>query len=443
MKKILLLLLLQMTVLFMVKGQEKIWTLNECMLYAVENSPKVKQKSYEADSYEASYTTALGAFLPSISANVEGAYNFGRSLKDDNTYADISSFANYYTLNASLPVFTGGQLINQWRQAKVNRQLGKSDVQVTRDDIAMRTMDVFMNVIYYQGMIKIASEKLEESSRMFLQTQRMEELGLKSKADLAQIEAQLAGDDYLLTQQENQYNTALLTLKDLMNYPYDENLVIDTMITYTDYFPPLESVEDISTYALAHNPQALSAEYNYKSYQLQHKVMKGKLYPSVYLYGRVSTNYLYYLGEDFDQLVFHEQWKNKMSEYVGISVSIPIFQGLSNISGIRRARNNMRIAAEQQVDINRQIQTTIEQNVLDRQGYAKEIIQMEKQVDANDMAYKLTLRRYEEGLMSSLDLQTSSYNLLQSRSNLLQRRLMYIIKDRIVNYYKGIPLVEE
>lgn len=80
--------------------------------------------------------------------------------------------------------------------------------------------------------------------------------------------------------------------------------------------------------------------------------------------------------------------------------------------------------------------------MLDREGYAKETIQLDKQVRANELAYQLTLRQYEEGLMSPLDVQTSSATLLEARANLLQKQLMYIMKCKIVDYYKGIPFVE-
>ncbi|MCD7935830.1 MAG: TolC family protein [Tannerellaceae bacterium] len=424
-------------------AQEEVWTLKDCMQYAVENSPKVKQKRYQADSYEADQLNALGAFLPYIEAGTSANFYFGRSLTEDNTYQDLSNFQNNYNLNASLPLFRGGQLIHQWKQAKVYKKLGKNDEQVVRDEVSMSILQAFADVIYYKEMVELASEKLEESTRTLIQSQRMEELGLKSKADVAQIEAQVAGDDYLLTHQQNMYNSSLLILKDLMNYPYDAPLFPDTAYLHTSYLPEPESIQDIFEYAQIANPVALSADYNLQAAKYQLKIAKGAWAPTISMSANVSTLYFTELSSSESAAPFKDQFKNKMGEYVGFSFSIPVFSRFTRVTGVRKARNSMRIAAEQQTETLRQIQTAIEQNVQDRNGYAKEIVQMEKQVHANEIAYRLTLRKYEEGLISSLDLQTSSYNLLQSRSNLLQRKLMYLIKDKIVDYYKGVPLIEE
>ena len=103
----------------------------------------------------------------------------------------------------------------------------------------------------------------------------------------------------------------------------------------------------------------------------------------------------------------------------------------------------MRIARETRTEVFRQLQTAIEQSVLDREGYAKEAIQMDKKVRSDEMAYRVTPRKYEEGLMSTLDVQTSANTLLESKANLLQKRLMYLLKSKLVDYYKGKPLINE
>ena len=126
----------------------------------------------------------------------------------------------------SIPIFTGGQLINQWLMAKSNRRMGVNDIQKAKDDLAMKTMQAYMDVVYYyKGTIRMAAEKLEESNRTLYKTRRQEELGLKGKADVAQFEAQVAADDYTMTHQQNlfQYHF-LLTLRECMNYPSDLEL---------------------------------------------------------------------------------------------------------------------------------------------------------------------------------------------------------------------------
>lgn len=423
-------------------AQEKLWTMNDCMQYAVENSPGVKRAAYSYDTYKAEHTYAITSFLPTLDAGTAAQYNFGRAIDPEtNTYVNTTTFNNNYEVQAYLPVFRGGQLVNQWRLAKSNRQMGLNDIQKAKDDLALNTMEAFVNVVYYEGTVRYATEKLEESGRTLYKVKREEELGLKGGADIALIEAQVAADDYTLTHQQNLYTTALLKLKEYMNYPYDLDLCIDTTAQGSDYIQPGESISDIYAYALGSNPAALQAGFQVKASQMKYLIQKGRLFPTISLSAGVYTSYYENLKAETSPVAFSSQFKNNRGEYISLNLNIPLFDGLSRITEVRRARNNVRIAREQQTEVLRQLQTAIEQSVADRDGFAKEGIQMEKKLKADQMAYQVTLRKFEEGLMSPLDLQTSSNILIESKANLLQRRLMYILKCKQVDYYKGNPLI--
>lgn len=426
-------------------AQETFWSLDECMKYAVENSPKVKKEIHTEDTYKAEQLGAFGAFLPTLTAHTGADFNYGRSIDPEtNTFGNTSTFNNTYSLSSTLPLFYGGRLVNQWKLSKVNRLLGKQSIQQAKDELAINTMQAYIDVVFYYGTTKLAAEKLEESSRLLYKTQRQEELGLKGKADVAQIEAQVATDDYDLTHQTNMYNTTLLTLKEYMNYDASKAMELDTTLVKGEYQLQVESTEAIYNFAVDNNPLALQAELQLKNRKLEHLIAKGRLFPSISFSAGVATNYFDNLSSgEKKATAFKSQFKNNRREYFSFNVSIPIFDGFTNRTAIRRARNNMRIAAEQQTETLRQLQITIEKAVADRDGYLKEMIQMEKQVNANQIAYQLTKRKFEEGLMSPLDLQTSSNLLILSKVNLLQRRLLYLVKTRQVDYYKGGELVQE
>lgn len=442
MKKILITTVLSFSLAASMMGQDKIWSLDDCMRYAVENSPKVKQQVYTNNTYKAEQQSAIASFLPSISTQVDAQYRFGRSVDPEtNTYVNTSTFNNGYGAYASLPIFRGGQLINQWRLANVNRHMGRNDLQKQKDDLAISIMDAFITVVYYQGLVKMCEDKLEDSQRLLYKTRRQEELGLKGKADVAQIESQAAGDDYNLTHQQNLYNTAIMTLKNAMNYPSDSVLDVDTVVPPVENILAGESVSAIQDFAMANNPTALQAEFQLKASKMNYLITKGKLLPTISVEAGITTSYFENLKAESTPASFQSQFKNNRGEYVYFNLSIPLFDGLSRITNIRRARNNVRIAYEKQTETLRQLQKDVELAILDREGYAKETIQMEKKVKADDLAYQVTLRKFEEGLMSPLDVQTNATTLLNSKADLLQRRLLYMMKCRQVDYYKGQPLI--
>lgn len=442
MKQIIVTTALSFGLLASVAAQEKVWTMDDCMRYAVENSPKVKQQVYTNNTYKAEQHESVASFLPWVTGSTSAQYNFGRAIDPNtNTYTNTSTFNNGYNLNAGLTIFSGGTLINQWRLANVNINKGKNDLQKQKDDLSINVMAAYVDVIYCDGMVKMLTEKLDESQRTLYKTKRQEELGLKGKADVAQIESQVAGDDYNLTHQQNLYNTAVMTLKSSMNYPVDSVLPIDTLTGDMAYLFTEESVCDIYDYASNNNPTALQASFEYKARKMDYLIMKGRLLPTISFNAGIYTSYFENLKSNNAVASFGDQFKNNQGKGVSFSLNFPLFDGLSRVTNVRRARNNMRIAQEKQVETLRQLQTDIEQAVLDREGYAKEAVKMEKKVEADEIAYQVTFRKFEEGLMSPIDLQTSANVLLESKAGLLQKKIWYVIKSKLVDYYKGQPLV--
>lgn len=429
-----------------IQAQETPCTLNECMRYAVANSPKIKKQIYANDNYRQDHRAAVASLFPSMSGNIDLTTNFGRSIDPEtNVYSNTSNLSNQYQLSAGLPLFNAGVLINTIRITKINRFIGIEKKRQIEDEISIQTIQAYADAVYYRKTITLAEQKLTESKRTLYKTRRMEELGLKGKADVAQIEAQVAADDYALTHQQNQYDQALITLKSTMNYPASQPLTIDTALTEVPLILSGENPEEIYRTASRIHPAAKQADYSLKGYKLDSKIARGKLFPSLSLNGGIGTNYYDILtGEtDKDFPGFRDQFKNNRGEWIRVTLSIPLFNGLSRKTSLNKARNNEKIARQEQIETLRLLQDEIEKTVQERDGLAKEIIQMKKQVEANRLAYEVTRMKYEKGLVSALDLQTSSNNLLLSQANQVQVLLSYRIKCKLVDYYKGIPLIEK
>lgn len=424
--------------------QQPVWSLDDCMRYAVEHSPKVKKQQHTTDTYRSEHTSAIASLFPSVTVGSQGSFGFGRSINPEtNTYNNLSTFNNAYSVSASMPLFDGGQLINQLRAARVKRNQGETGIEKERDDVALLVMQAYIDVVYYVGTVRLATEQLSETNRVFHKTRRQEELGLKGRADVAQIESQVAAGEYNLTHQQNLLNTAVLTLKTHMNLPPDAEVQVDTLFSEQAVVSLTDGADAIFDYAERHNPTARLAALKLRNAEMQHRIYKGQLYPTIAVNAGISTNYFLNLNNNatVTPLPYADQLRNNRGEYVSISFNFPLFQGLRRTTQVRRARNERYIAQEEKSEVLRQLQNAIEQSILDRNGYAKEVEQMKKKVAADELSYQITLRKFEEGLMSPLDLQLSANNLLLAQADLLQRQLSLIIKSRLVAYYGGSPLV--
>ena len=419
-------------------GQEaRPWTMDDCMRYAAENSLKVRAGQHRSDTYAAEYRAAVAGLFPSVGARIGGQLNYGRSIDPQtNTYNNVSTFNNSYAVYASLPLFDGGQLINEAKAARINRLLGGHELRRAQDEAALAVMEAFANVLYYGGTVRLASEKLDESRRTLHKTRRMEELGMKGAADVAQMAAQMAADDYNLTHQRNLCDAAVRTLKETMNYPADEALALDTVVIAPPAVDEEATAEEIFLRAKAANSTMQAAECRRQAARYQYRVARGAMLPQLTFEVGITTNYFRNLADQHTTAFSKQFFDNNRGEYLALTLSIPLFDGLSRYTSARRARNTMRIANTERDETLRQLRTAVEQAVADREGFAKEAMQMRRKVEADSIAYRVTLRKYEEGLSSAIDLQTAANTLLEARANLLQKQLSYEIKRRLVEYYK-------
>lgn len=428
-----------------VSGQTN-WGLRECMEYAVKNSPKGKIQDANNENAKKDYQDAVLKLLPSVSGSVGASTSFGRSIDfETNTYTNTANFNNSYGISGNLPVFNGFSAVNNVKVSKIARLQGVEKSQQIEDEIALQTMQAYFNVLYYNGMLNLAREQLNESKENLRNTQVLEELGLKGNADVLQIEAKVAENDFNLTRQTNQYKDALLILKESMFYPIEKELTVDTAV-YWQVMPLAEKElpDSIFQTALGFLPDVRLSGYDLRTAQLDYRTSKWQLLPSISVGGGYNTGYSKYLsGSDIVADPFREQLRNRAGQSVSISMNIPIFNGLNRQHQVTKKKNQAKIAQYQYDQKLHEVETEIERAVQEMDGAAKEYVQASKQVIAQEIAHEANQKKYKEGLMSILELQTSENQLLSAKAQKLNTQLQYLIKRRVVDYYKGTPYMEQ
>jgi outer membrane protein len=422
------------------------WSLDDCMKYAVGHATDVKRETINACQRKQDYHHAVAAFLPTVSGGVQGQYAWGRNIDPEtNTYNNVTTFNNYYQLYAELNVFDGFATINAFRQARLSRDYSTTAMQKAQDNIAIDVMQKYVDAAYAEASIRIASEKLDESRRMLAKTKRLYELGEKGRPDVVQMESQVAEDEYNLTHQENMAKQSLLALKSVMNYPIGDELTLD--VQSDDKFAfcllPIGSKQNSETIYQSFqsmSPDLKSAEYEVERARYDYKIAKGRLLPSLSLTGGVTTNYYKNLSLKGQYDGFASQFRNNRGEYLALTLSIPIYNS-DRWHSMKKARNDWQLAQVNLEETRRKLHDQIAQAVMDAEGYAKELRQMQKKVASDSLAYHMSSRKFEEGMLSTFDLHTAAQTLLESRIKELQMQMLLIIKQRLVEYYKGEKLI--
>ena len=426
------------------------WSLDDCMKYAVEHATEVKREVVNARQRKQDYQHAVAGFLPTVTGGVQGQYAWGRNIDPEtNTYNNVTTFNNYYQLYAELNVFDGFATINALKQAKLSRDYSATAMQKIQDDRAIDVMEKYVDAAYAEASIRIASEKLNESKRMLAKMKRLYELGEKGRPDVVQMESQVAEDEYNLTHQENVAKQSLLALKSAMNFPVDEELKIqiaeernlklkaeniEVSASYTNSEAIYQGFQNIS-------PDLKSAEYEVERARYDYKIAKGRLLPSLSLGGGISTNYYKNLSQKGQYDGFASQFRNNQGEYLALTLSIPIYNS-DRWHSVKKARNDWQLAQVNLEETRRKLHDQIAQAVMDAEGYAKELHQMQKKVASDSLAYHMSSRKFEEGMLSTFDLHTAAQTLLESRIKELQMQMLLIIKQRLVAYYQGENLIK-
>jgi len=416
-----------------VAHSQQSWTVDSCIAYAIAHSNDLGRARIEQRQSSYDEKTAKLDLLPTVYGQVSGQYAWGRNIDPEtNTYNTITTFNNYYTLEASLDVFDGGQTLNAFKRAKNAREQSATAYQKAADDKAINVMTKFVDAVYNAKSVALAEEKLADSRALLHKTQRLFEMGEKSRPDVVQMESQVKEDEYNLLHQQNQARLTLLALKSEMHYPMADTLALAAA-------PQSVEAVQVNNINRCINPTVQLAEQKATDLKYAWLIERGNLLPKLTLGGGVQTSYYRNLTQGSAAASFGSQFHNNMGEYVYMTLSIPLFTP-SRWRSARRAKSEWQKAVLDADDARRKLQDDIVQAEADRDGYGQEVAQMEAKVNSDSLAYHLSSRKYEEGMLSTFDLHTAAQTLLESRIKLLQTQLLYGLKQRLVEYYNGKPL---
>lgn len=416
-----------------VAHSQQSWTVDSCIAYAIAHSNDLGRARIEQRQSSYDEKTAKLDLLPTVYGQVSGQYAWGRNIDPEtNTYNTITTFNNYYTLEASLDVFDGGQTLNAFKRAKNAREQSATAYQKAADDKAINVMTKFVDAVYNAKSVALAEEKLADSQVLLHKTQRLFEMGEKSRPDVVQMESQVKEDEYNLLHQQNQARLTLLALKSEMHYPMADTLALAAA-------PQSVEAVQVNNINRCINPTVQLAEQKATDLKYAWLIERGNLLPKLTLGGGVQTSYYRNLTQGSAAASFGSQFHNNMGEYVYMTLSIPLFTP-SRWRSARRAKSEWQKAVLDADDARRKLQDDIVQAEADRDGYGQEVAQMEAKVNSDSLAYHLSSRKYEEGMLSTFDLHTAAQTLLESRIKLLQTQLLYGLKQRLVEYYNGKPL---
>lgn len=435
--KTILIVILTMLLLGAAHAQDTaVMTLRDCVRYALSHSAEVRVLQADlGDAQLARRNAILNAFTPEIDANTYAYSNFGRSIDPEtNTYSNTTSFHNGYSLSAGITLFNGFRAINNMKITKIAEATGVTRIQQTEDKITLATIEAYCNVLYFTELSRTVQAQMETAETALRLAQRQKDLWQKSQADVLQMEAELSDRKYKYIVCENQLQNAYITLKDIMLFPTEQSFSVTDVEADTMLSDAVHTME--VSRAADRLPAVIIAENERQTARLALKTARWQLLPSLSLYGGWSSTYFTYPGRtDYVTAPYGQQIANNGGEYVQLSLNIPIYNRLSRQTEIARRRNDCDRAEARYAQARQTVEAEIHRALADRDGAAAALQQAEQHSALQQQLYAMSVRQFEQGLISALDYQTVADNHLTAVADLLNARLQLFLKTWIVRYY--------
>lgn len=417
---------------------QNIWNLNRCISFAIENNIGLKQMEIQEKLASEDLNQSKRNLLPGMSASSRTGISFGRSV-DPNTNDIVNNqfFNNSYDLGASLTLFNGFKLQNQIEYQKFRKKATELNRLNAADDLAFGVMNSYFEVLYYQGMLKIARQQVETSSLNLKKIEKQVELGMKSKPDLLEMRANYETEQLRRIQVENNLKTSMLQLKQRMNLTDTTTLVLVEEQRSAGKAES-QNPENLFSSYLQWSPYFQSFQANLKASRRALAISRSQLYPSVNAFGSVGTGYYETTKNEAGKIIkFGTQLDNNLSQYLGGSVNIPIFSRWAIRSDITKAKLEIEKAQYTLDQEKQKLYFEMANNLNDLEAIEKEYNQYQKQREADQLAFQAAEKKMEQGLVNVVDFYIAKNRLANSESQELKASLQWEVKKKILDFYAG------
>ena len=410
------------------------WTLRECITYALEHNISLQQQDLQVKHQEIQLDMAKGAKLPDVSASASENFSFGRGLTADNTYSNANTTSTGLSLGTSVPIYQGLRLNNNIKESELNLKAVTADLEKAREDMSVAVAQAYVQILYNMELLDVAMNQVVIDS---LQVERLKILldnGKASPAELAQQKATLGQSRLSATEASNSLNLSLLDLSQLLELPNPEGFSIVVPEVPLDGLL-LGNPEDIYADAIASKPSIKAEQFRLDATEYSIKSAKGAFLPSISASGGIGTNY--YTQSSLPSTSFYDQVKHNFSQYLGLSLSVPIFTGYQTRNQVRAAELN-RTNQILQLENTKKSLYKENQQAYYNAGAARE--RYHSSIGAEDSAkesFDLVKAKYENQKANITEFNEARNNWFTAESNLARARYEYMYSVKLLDFYRG------
>ena len=418
---------------------QKVWTLRECVDYALEHNISVKKSRLDVSQSEIKLSTAKNKRLPSLDLSSSQNWSFGRGLTSDNTYTDTNTSSFQLQLGTSVPLFTGMSIPNGIKFEQLNFEAAQYDLEKMRDDIRVQVAQAYVQILYNSELCRVAARQTGIDSMHVYRLQEVFASGKASGADVAAAEATLAQSRSTQVKTENDYTMAVLALTQLLELPTHEGFSVavpDTAeINFSDILP---AADYIYGEALMTRPEIKAGALRIQASERNEKIARSGYLPKLSFNAGLGSNA--YNTSGFRSEPFGRQLKNNFNQYLGLSLQIPLFNRLATRNDVRTAKLRTSQVALDADNTRKSLYKEIQQARCAAEASKANYISGRKALDSNTKAFEMMSEKYENGKSNITEFNEAKNNYLKAQSDYARSKYEYIYNTTLLRFYAGEEL---
>lgn len=431
---------------------EKI-TLEQAINLTLQNNLQIKQAQFQAAITDENLKQSKFELYPNLNSSFSANRRIGLFF-DQTTGSLVNQSTNTANgnLSSNVTLFNGFNLQNRILQNKALLMSNQSNVEKVKNDLSLSVVNTYLQILNNQDLIKASEQQLSLSKQQFDIANKNFKVGNNTQADLAQAQAQVANNELSLTNAENAYELAMLDLKQLMEMNPERKIVLQIpLIENLERIENKYSGYEVYNKAVLNYPDIKAAEFNTQAFKYEVKAAKGSLYPTLSFGGQVFDSYSSNaIDRIFDlntgQLIsskkvsFGEQLNRNFGQFLGFNLSIPIFNNYRSRSNYNIAKIRFENAKASEQLTKNNLNKIINQAVQDFKSSIKSYSATESAYNSSKEAFNAIKQRYEVGLVSVIELNTSQTNFNKSEFDFIQAKYNVIFRQKVIDFYLGNSL---
>lgn len=420
------------------------WSLQDCIDYALTHNIQLNQNRLSVSQSQADLEQSKAGLFPTVSASTNQNVSWRPFSEQtvnlsNGTFTTSSNEVSYngsYGINANWTVWNGGINRQNIKRNKLTTEIAEQTVLETSNSIQEQIAQYYVQILYQEEAVDVNKEIRDGSKIQRDRAKEMVEIGSLAKADLAQMDAQLSQDEYNVVNSEVALAQTKLQLKQLLELVQieDFNIIVPT-ISDSKVLEPLPDKGDVYRAAHGLRPEIESAELGIKSSELDLDIAKRGYYPTISLIAGIGTS-----NSSASDDAFFKQIKKNLNNSIGLSVSVPIFDGKQNKTNIAKARLSLESSSLSLQNAEQELYSKIETYWLNAHNAQHQYIYAKSNLESNEASYELLNAQFEVGLKNIAELITGKNSLIQAKQQLLQSKYTALLNIALLKFYEGIEI---